>query len=88
MEDRTITAQLKKVDLDIGHLNITTTKEPGDYDRALTGVDFDIVIDGKNFRDTPLSKLKSITINIGDAETIATVTYTCCPYVNKKNKRK
>ena len=84
MEEETIKTQLKNLDLEVGNLKIITKRKAGEQDRALTGVDFDVFIDGKNFRDTPLHMMKAIDIHIGDAETIAKVIYTCYPFVNKK----
>jgi len=86
MTKEKIKTQLKNLDLELGNLKIVTTKQPDEYDRVMTGVDVDVFIDGKNFRDTPLSKLSAIRIDIGDANTIAEVTYVCCPYVKKKDK--
>lgn len=82
-----IKAKLKNLDLEIGNLKIIGTKDvEKEGSSLLTGMDFDVWIDGKNFRDTPLKYLNSIDIHIGDAETIATVTYNCCPFVNEKKK--
>jgi len=86
MEEEIIKAKLKNLDLEVGNLKIITTKKPDEYDRAMTGLDVDVFIDGVNFRETPLSMMKSIDIHIGDASTIAEVTYTCCPYVKKKEE--
>ena len=86
MEKETIKAELKNLDLEVGNLKIITTREPTENEVSLTGMDFDVFIDGVNFRETPLRKMYSIDIHIGDAETIAEVTYTCCPYMKKKEE--
>ena len=81
MVQEKIKAKLKNLNLELGNLKIITTKK--DKDTVMTGLDVDVFIDGKNFRDTPLKYLKSIDIHIGDADTIPTVIYNCCAVTKK-----
>ena len=76
-------ADLKDLNIELGNLKIVTEKEDNGSS-LLTGKDVDVFINGKNFRDTPLKYLCSIDIHIGDADTIASVTYECLPFKSKE----
>jgi len=76
-------AKAKKLELDIGNLKIVSKGKPG---KCLTGVDFDVFIDGKDFKETPFKNLYGLDIRIR-ADDIVSVTYYTFPYVSKDRKK-